>query len=519
MKTSIRISVSFVLLFLIYGCIKKPTPPVITTTAVTAISYTSATSGGEVTDEGGEPVVSRGLCWNISADPTIANSTTVESGGSGSFTSNITQLTPNTSYYLKAYATNSAGTGYGNQVSFTTSQVAAPVLTTSAISYITKTSAVSGGNITSDNGGTVNIRGICWSTSPNPIIATNSTVTNVTGGTGVFVSSITGLTANTTYYVRAFAVNIAGTAYGNEISFTTSPTIATLTTSAVSSITGISAIAGGDISSDGGTRVNGKGVCWSTTQNPTTNNDKVTNFTEGIGAYVSSITGLASNTTYYVKAFAINNEGTAYGNEISFKTLETVTDIDGNVYSTVIISNQTWMKENLKVIHYRNGVDIPNITDNSAWCNLTTAAYCDYGNNPNNSSTYGKLYNWHTVNSGTLCPTGWHIPTDADWTALTNNLSGESVAGGKLKETGTSHWLSPNTGATNSSGFSALPAGVRYGSSDGSFGVLGGGTAWWSSTVIDTWDSWYRSVVFDGVSVNRDAGGKPMGFSVRCIKD
>ena len=223
MKNTIRISgVILVILsiFLIHSCKKdKTTPPVISTTAVTAISYTTATSGGDVTNEGGAPIASRSVCWNTSANPTITNSKTIEGGG-GPFTSNITQLTPNTIYYVRAYATNTAGTGYGNQVSFTTLQVAAPVLTTTAITSVIQTTAVSGGNITADNGGSVTARGVCWSTSQSPTTA-NSKTTDATG-TGSFTSSITGLAPGTTYYVRAYATNSVGTAYGTQVSFTTS---------------------------------------------------------------------------------------------------------------------------------------------------------------------------------------------------------------------------------------------------------------------------------------------------------
>ena len=265
-------SAVILLIFLIHSCKKdKPTPPVITTTDVTAISYTTATSGGNVTNEGGAPVVSKGVCWNSSADPTITNSKIIENGGSGPFTSNISSLTPNTLYYLRAYATNRSGTGYGNQVSFTTSQIEVPVLTTTAITSITQTTAVSGGNISDDKGGSVTAIGVCWGTTANPTISL-MTKTTETGTTGTFTSSIIGLTARTTYYVRAYAINSAGTSYGNEISFTTSAIVVpTLSTTVASLITGSTATSGGNVTSDGGALITARGVCWSsTTANPTT---------------------------------------------------------------------------------------------------------------------------------------------------------------------------------------------------------------------------------------------------------
>jgi hypothetical protein len=321
-------------ILLIHSCKKdKPTPPAITTTAVTEISYTTATSGGLVTNEGGAPVATRGVCWNTSADLTITNSKTTESGGLGAFTSNITLLTPNTMYYVRAYGTNIAGIGYGNQVTFTTLQVATATLITSAITSITQTTAVSGGNITSDNGGSVTARGICWSTFQNPTTLDNTTTDG--SGTGSFTSVIIGLIANTSYYVRAYATNSVGTAYGSNASFITTSTqirLPTITTTDASSITTTSAISGGTVSSDGGAAITIRGVCWSTTTSPTTSDSKTANGT-GTGSFTSSITGLTSGRLYYVRAYATNSAGTTYGSQISFITqlisYGTVSDVDG----------------------------------------------------------------------------------------------------------------------------------------------------------------------------------------------
>lgn len=207
-------------IFFIHACRKdKPTPPSVTTTKVTEIAYTTATSGGDVTNEGSTPLISRGVCWNISPEPTISNNKTTETSGLGTFTSNLTQLTPGTLYYVRAYAINSAGTGYGNQTSFTTLSVGVPVLTTVEVTNITIITAVSGGNITDDNGSTITARGVCWSTSEIP--TTSDSKTTDGSGTGSFTSNITGLNAGMTYYIRAYATNSAGTVYGNQRSFTT----------------------------------------------------------------------------------------------------------------------------------------------------------------------------------------------------------------------------------------------------------------------------------------------------------
>jgi len=336
MKNLLRISGVILLILIIQSCKKdNPTPPVVLTNSITDISYTTATSGGDVTSEGGSPVTSRGLCWHTSVEPTIANSKTAESGGLGFFTSNLTQLKQNTLYYVRAYATNIAGTGYGNQVTFTTSQIELATLTTTDISTIIQTSAVSGGNITDDNGGDVTARGICWNTTENPTTENNKTSDGT--GTGSFVSNLTGLAGNTTYYVRSYAINSAGTQYGNQVSFKTSPLLATLTTLTVSSITQTTATSGGNISDDGGATIESRGVCWSTSINPTTELSTKTADGNETGIFSSSIIGLTLGTTYYIRAYATNSVGTVYGNELSFATNPAVAPI----LTTTIVTSIT----------------------------------------------------------------------------------------------------------------------------------------------------------------------------------
>jgi hypothetical protein len=194
--------------------------PTLTTTAITSVTYTTGTSGGNISDDGGAPVTSRGVCWNTVTGPTTSNSITSDGTGTGSFVSNLTGLTAGTTYYVRAYATNSAGTSYGNQISFKTTATSLPSISTTAITGITENSAGSGGNITNDGGASVTTRGVCWKTTSGP--TTSNSKTSDGAGSGSFASSLTGLTAGTTYYVRAYATNSAGTAYGNELSFTTS---------------------------------------------------------------------------------------------------------------------------------------------------------------------------------------------------------------------------------------------------------------------------------------------------------
>jgi uncharacterized protein (TIGR02145 family) len=197
---------------------------------------------------------------------------------------------------------------------------------------------------------------------------------------------------------------------------------------------------------------------------------------------------------------------------------QTVTDNDGNVYPTITIGAQVWMAENLKTTKYNDGRAVPLVTDDKAWKALTTPAYCWYNNNAkNNKDKYGALYNWYTVKTNKLCPTGWHVPTDAEWTVLTTYLGGEGVAGGKLKEVGTKHWHSPNSDATNSSGFTALPSGVH--NSDGTFGNIGDYGFWWSSIESNTFNAWYWLMYFFTSDTHRESHSKRDGYSVRCIKN
>jgi uncharacterized protein (TIGR02145 family) len=202
-------------------------------------------------------------------------------------------------------------------------------------------------------------------------------------------------------------------------------------------------------------------------------------------------------------------------------TYGTVTDIENNVYKTITIGTQTWMAENLRTTKYRNGEAIPEVTGSTEWKNLKTAAYCNYENTTDKDkiATFGRLYNWYVVtDSRNIAPAGWHVATDAEWTALTTYLGNESLSGGKLKETGTSHWKSPNTGASNGSGFTALPGGRRE-YDTGAFINLGYDGFWWTSSAYNPDYSWYRYLHYDVANIYRANFHKQYGFMVRCIRD
>ena len=219
-----------------------------------------------------------------------------------------------------------------------------------------------------------------------------------------------------------------------------------------------------------------------------------------------------------------NGKTTAkFNSSISYGTL---TDQDGNVYKSVTIGTQTWMAENLRTTKYNDGTDIPNVIDDVKWRNLTTGAYCNLLNIENSDiiAVFGRYYNWYAVNTGKLAPKGWHVPTDAEWTKLTTYLGGDNIAGGKLKETGDDHWSAfwgapgeskLNNGATNESGFTALPGGLRNVEYDGvSFGGGAVTGCWWSATA-----SLARVLYNSDAIVRRLDSYQPSGLAVRLVKD
>ena len=298
------------------------TLPTLTTTPATAVTSNSATTGGNVTSDGGAAVTARGVAYGLATNPTISGLVTTNGSGPGVFTSSLSGLTSATTYNVRAYGTNSVGTAYGNQIAFTTlpPPVFIPTLSTTAVTSITTNSALTGGNITSDGGAVVSSRGVAYGTAQNPTTAGNRT--NDGAGTGVFTSSLTGLSIATTYYVRAYATNNAGTAYGNQQNFITlspAPVLSTLTTTPATSITATEAITGGEVISDGGALVTSRGVAYGTGQSPTTSGATTANGT-GIGNFTSSLSGLAPATDYFVRAYAVNSVGTSYGNQITFQT-------------------------------------------------------------------------------------------------------------------------------------------------------------------------------------------------------
>jgi uncharacterized protein (TIGR02145 family) len=355
---------------------------------------------------------------------------------------------------------------------------------------------------------------------------TGYTVTSSPGGfTGTGSESpitVTGLTNGTAYTFTVTATNANGTGQASSASNSVTPSTVPGAPASVSASAGNAQATltfTGPIS-NGGSIITG----YTATSNPG-------GFTGTGQVSPIIVSGLTNATAYTFTIIAININGN--GPASSFSNSVTplsslVNDIDGNAYNTVIIGSQIWMKENLKTTKYNDGTLIPNVTVDAKWASLTTGAYCDYSNTLANSTTYGRLYNWYVVDNNAatklasnggknVCPTGWHVPSDAEWTTLGFFLGGNK--GGKLKETGTTHWITPNTGATNETGFTALPGGTR--DENDAFSYIGEYGYWWSTTEVSTFPA---GGVGRDLSHSHDMLGiisiyKRLGFSVRCIKD
>ena len=484
----------------------------ITTASVTLITDSTAVSGGNVTASGGGTISARGIVWNTSVNPTIALSTKTTNGtGTGTFSSTLTGLAPGTIFYLRAYVTNNKGTAYGNELTFT-SLVKLPAVTTKAITGITQSSATSGGIITATGGSAHSEKGIVYATTSNPTVS-NSKIANSTAGLD-WNSTLTGLTGNTKYYVRAYATNIIGTAYGVIDSFTTSPIVPTITTNSVTTITKTTAISGGNISSDGGSAITARGIVWNKSGNPAVGTDSIrTDASLTTGSYTLNLGNLNSGITYYVRAYATNFLGTSYGNQLTFTT-QPVLDTIGNQYTTITINGKEWFKENLKTTKYATGDSIINEQGNASWNNLSTGAWANYDNNVANDAIYGKLYNWYAVSDVRgLCPTGWRVASDLDWTSLTALYGTDAAAGNELKST--TSWTTPNSNS-NTSGFGAVPGGGRGG---GLFGDITNKGFWWTSTLFDSSNSYARRLEYNLDTVARYYESNKSGFSVRCVKN
>lgn len=409
----------------VYGAEKtfttlSATKPVVSTTTVSSITYTSAKTGGNVTSDGGATVTDRGICYSTSSNPSISNSKMSSGSGTGSFITNLAGLSDGTTYYIRAYATNKKGTSYGEQRSFTTNAYGKPTVTTSSATNISYTSAFVGGNVTSDGGATITERGVCYATYSSP--TTSNSKMKSGSGTGSFTANLTSLSDGTTYYARAYAINSEGTTYGSQVTFTTKAySTPTVTTNTVTDITSNSATISGNVTSDGGATVTERGICYTTSSSPTISHSKVTSGT-GTGSFSANLTSLSANTKYYYRAYAKNSKGVSYGDIGSFTTkmLHEYVDLGLSVKWATCNVGATRPDEYGDYFAWGEIGDEVKIRYN--W---TTYKYC------NGSSNSLTKYDYYTDKKSKLdlsddaayvnWGTSWRMPTKAEFTELLNS--------------------------------------------------------------------------------------------------
>jgi uncharacterized protein (TIGR02145 family) len=397
-----------------------------------------------------------------------------------------------------------------------------PRVFTKDATNITSSSALVGGIVYSEGTFPVIARGVCWKEAySNPYATIDDNKTSDGQGFGIFSSQITGLIEGTQYIYRAYASSGAGTVYGENSYFTTlkNQTFTTLATNVLSNSATLNGCVDaneltGTLYFEYGISIN-YGQTVIVKPNPGVNTISAT--------IHADVTGLEADVTYHYRVKAINSDRTKFGGNMAFTPNGVISDIDGNKYNTVHIGNQTWMAENLKSKHFQDGSPIPQVDDlrEYTWENLTSAAFCNYY-----SATY---YNWYAViDSQKICPVGWHIPTESEFEVLGNYLGGNRQAGGKLKESGTINWANPNTGATNESGFNAIPFGYR-GNITFVCGFWANGPYYGESELSEIWTS------SEDVSNSKaaklcilhtsstelmlKASEKYYGLNIRCIKD
>ncbi len=492
----------------------------VTTSEVTGITANSAVSGGIVTDDGGVEITVRGIVWGTTENPTVDENDGMSTDGDGldDFTSNLEDLLPATTYYVRAFATNITGTFYGEQFEFTTG-VSIATVTAGDVTDITDNSAVAGGIVESDGGAEVSVRGFVWSTLEDPTVETNQGIMNIGSGTGQFAAAISGLEPETTYYLRAFATNAEGTAYGNQVEFTTL-NYPQVSTQSILAITDVSASVRGRVIAEGGATT-ARGIVWSTSENPRLEDyEGMTNNGSGTGFFTADVTGLDAGTTYFARAYAENSVGVSYGDQLEFTTYDgRAADTDGNVYFYVIIGKQEWMVANLKTTKYNDGSSIAEVTDNGDWRDTPNPAYCWYENNGEKfKDVFGALYNFYAVETEKLCPEGWRVPTGADISALVIHAGGSEIAAGKLK--GTGYWQDSANPGTDDYRLNSLPGGFRYpdeGDFPGQFDGLNKAGVWWTSTTYEigayTYSMSYLWQQIFSADVKKEGGA-----SVRCMR-
>ena len=622
-----RIRIPFFLaliaLMLSVGCNKFGQEPLVETGLISNITQTSATCEGIVVSKGSGNVREYGVCWSTTKSPRTSDNKSIANTGDKNFTCNLTGLASGTAYYLAAYATNKAGTAYGEAKLFSTpydenftvqdidgnNYHVIHIGDQTWLAENLKTTKYRDGTVLSNRNEDHQLGSYCWYNndeltykkeygalysimisdeicplgwklpgggdykllmeflggdsvaggklkepgtkhwrSPNIAADNSSGFMALPGGSAYELDNYTkqliysGFGERGAWFYPGYHLHfdgfyleynsegaaIGGTGITSYVSvrciedMNVIYTLPVVGNAQITSLTETTAKVYSGVTGDGNSPIVSRGICYSKLKDPTINDSKIADTVGGLGTFSCNLSGLSESTTYYLKGFATNSVGTSYGSNVLFATNQgnnnTVNDIDGNNYNVINRGSQVWMVENLKVTKLNDGTPISNINDKDIWTSVSTPAYCWYTNDESNYKKYGALYNWFTVNSAKLCPIGWHVPTDAEWTILTNFLGGDSVAGSKLKEAGFTHWLSPNTGATNSTGFTALPGGYNRG--NGTYVTIGNAGAWWSSTSYSSYAQAYlRGMRYDSTVFYRSYYFEGGGWSVRCLRD
>lgn len=511
-----RLFVIAVIILTLLSCKKEPTPippdtttvPTVRTLDATNVGVTGARFNGDILDDGELSISDKGFYYSLHTSPTTSDTKISKGAGNSSFFHDFTG-DPNTTYYYITYARNSKGTDIGTVTSFTTDEDGIAI-TTQEVSDITLTSAICGGTIT--EGVTIAERGLVRATDHDPTVDDVKYIDS--SGSNSFQCAMDDLTPDTENRVRSYSINGQGVVYYGEVKTFSTLKEADLAITGSSDLTMTSVNVTLDITANGST-ISEAGLCWVNSGVPTVDDNKIIGSNTG---GIISMTGLANNTKHQIRGYIITDTGTFYTGIIEAWTYAFF-DYDGNGYHTVEINGETWTVENWKCTHYADGTPIPNVTDRITWANLTTGAMCWYDNDKDQyHNTYGALYNWYSIQG--LAPDGWHVATDPEWVSL-NSFLGDN-AGGKIKETGFAHWRSPNSGATNESGFTALPGGGRANvlAGNGTFVSMAEDAVFWTSTERTINDAWSSYASYNKTNIqNNYAFFKTNGHSIRLVKD
>ena len=519
----IAAAIAMALIFAVTSCRKDPEVlPKVETKEIEEISATTALAGGIILDSGSHSIISQGVCYSSTNPyPLIFDNCLSDETLSQSFQVLVENLEPNVKYYLRAYAQNEIGYSYGSIIEFITIEGLAEVETLE-VEDISFNSAIGRGIIHDEGDSPVFSKGFCLATDslfPN----LNSFCYEALGNDNPFEALLEDLEPETRYYLRAFAVNEIDSAFGKTINFTTLRGIPEVKTLEAQNIEVGSALLGGEVINSGASSITNRGVCYSQENEEPNFDDTCLNYQEDNEVFQILLDDLDPATKYYFSAFAENEYGHHFGQALSFTTKhETITDIDGNVYRILTIGEQTWMIDNLKVTRFSNGDPIPLREANSYWTEGTAVpepAYCYYHNDESYADPYGALYNFHVASDPrNVCPVGWKVMSLDELGAFITDLGGPQY-GGDLKTTGTIEdgtglWYAPNTNATNSSGFSAIPGGIR----NVGTGWMGKKGIFWTST--DNGNI-APAMHLDNVDyqVVPSAFRQHYGFSIRCIKE